>query len=196
MDLPDLSKGSDGSNRQTTFKTLSQIIAEGLGLGDKPDYVGVKALCTLIKKETVVYMMCPEDKCGKKVIDENNGTYRCEKCNKTHNSYKWAYMVSAEISDTTGSQWITVFRNEAEALLGVPADEFGKHKLNQSESIIDDIVRKAMNHERIFKLRCKAEQYNDERKIKFTCVSVNEIDWPSQARRLIDEIGQMEPPQH
>ncbi len=38
--------------------------------------------------------MCPEEKCGKKVIDENNGSYRCEKCNKTYNSFKWAYMVS------------------------------------------------------------------------------------------------------
>ena len=32
--------------------------------------------------------------------------------------------------------------------------------LKQSESIIEDIIRKAMNHERIFKLRAKAEQYN------------------------------------
>ncbi|CAF4349560.1 unnamed protein product, partial [Rotaria sordida] len=36
----------------------------------------------------------------------------------------------AEISDVTGAQWITIFRNEAETLLGVTADEFGNHKLN------------------------------------------------------------------
>lgn len=72
-----------------------------------------------------------------------------------------------------------VFRNEAEALLGVTAEEFGNHKLNviqrshlslhgtasspffqQSESLVEEIVRKAMNQERIFKLRAKAEQYN------------------------------------
>lgn len=38
--------------------------------------------------------MCPEERCGKKVVDENNGTYRCEKCNKTYDNFKWAYMVS------------------------------------------------------------------------------------------------------
>ena len=38
--------------------------------------------------------MCPEEKCSKKVIDENNGTYRCEKCNKIYNDFKWAYMIS------------------------------------------------------------------------------------------------------
>jgi hypothetical protein len=41
--------------------------------------------------------MCPEDRCGKKVVDENNGTYRCEKCNKTYNNFKWSYMLSVGI---------------------------------------------------------------------------------------------------
>jgi replication factor A1 len=57
MDLPDLSKGAEMGNRQTAFKTFSQIIAEGLGLGDKPDYVNVKAMSTVIKKDTAVYMV-------------------------------------------------------------------------------------------------------------------------------------------
>ncbi len=39
------------------IKTLSQIISEGLGLGDKPDYFSVKAITTLIKKDTAVYMV-------------------------------------------------------------------------------------------------------------------------------------------
>jgi replication factor A1 len=38
--------------------------------------------------------MCPEDKCGKKVIEETNGSYRCEKCNKSYDKFKWAYMLS------------------------------------------------------------------------------------------------------
>ena len=79
--------------------------------------------------------MCPEAGCGKKVVDENNGTYRCEKCNRTHSTFKWSYMVSAEVSDTTGAQWITLFRTEAEALLGITADEFGNHKLNVGMSL-------------------------------------------------------------
>ena len=41
----------------------------------------------------------------------------------------------AEISDATGSQWINVFRNEAEALLGLSADEFGNHRMNVRRSV-------------------------------------------------------------
>ncbi|CAF0967358.1 unnamed protein product [Adineta ricciae] len=193
MDLPDLSKGSDVANRQALFKTLAQITAEGLGLGDKPDYINVKALLTIIKKDSAVYMMCPERGCGKKVVDENNGTYRCEKCNKIYTNFEWAYMLSAEISDVTGSQWINIFRHEAEALLGISADEFGNYRMNQNESIIDNVVNKAMKHERIFKLRAKVDQFNEERKVRFTCTHVSDVDWAFNARRLIDEIKQMEP---
>ena len=74
MDLPDLSKAPDANNRQSKIfhtidspvnrikllaptKTLSQILAEGLGLGDKPDYINVKAITTAIKKDSVVYMV-------------------------------------------------------------------------------------------------------------------------------------------
>ncbi|CAF1157972.1 unnamed protein product [Rotaria sordida] len=178
---------------KSAFKTFSQIIAEGLGLDDEPDYVNVKAMSTLIKKDTVAYMLCLDVTCRETVVDENNGTYRCKRCNKTYNNLEWSYMVSAEISDATGAQWITVFGNEAETLLGMTANDFGNHILNQNESIIEDIIRKAMNHERIFKLRAKAEQHNNERKIRFTCVGVSDVDWPSHGRRLIEEINRMEP---
>jgi len=60
MDLPDLSKGAELGTRQNPFKTLGQIISEGLGLNDKPDYVNVKAISTLIKKDTAVYMVKKE----------------------------------------------------------------------------------------------------------------------------------------
>ncbi len=47
--------------------------------------------------------MCPEDRCGKKVVDENNESYRCEKCNKTYNNFKWAYMVAVCIFNKLSS---------------------------------------------------------------------------------------------
>jgi hypothetical protein len=39
------------------IKTISQITSKGLGLGDKPDYVCVKAMITSIKKDNLVYMV-------------------------------------------------------------------------------------------------------------------------------------------
>ncbi len=42
----------------------------------------------------------------------------------------------AEISDATGTHWIMAFRNEAEAIIGITADEFGDHKLNVNRSSV------------------------------------------------------------
>ena len=69
--LPDLSNGSEPSDRQSElkllhtlllywnysapWKTFGQIIAEGIGLGDRPEYICVKGICTLIRKDTAVY---------------------------------------------------------------------------------------------------------------------------------------------
>jgi len=39
------------------MKTFSQIAAEGIGSTNKPEYVIVKAMCTSIKKDTVVYQV-------------------------------------------------------------------------------------------------------------------------------------------
>ena len=209
MDLPDLSNSTDATHRggltsewelitlalalSVHYKTLVQIAAEGLGLGDRPDYINVKAMCVSIRKDTAVYtvnvtrrlaslyssvQMCPEENCGKKVVDENNGTFRCEKCCKVYGYFKWAYMLSVEIADATSSQWINVFGNEAEALLGITADALGNHRVNvgvaerlvhirrtcislqKNDSAIDSIVRRATHRERLFKLRAKAEQFN------------------------------------
>lgn len=48
--------------RSAPTKTLSQIISEGLGLGDKADYMNVKAVATVIKKDSVVYMVRKKSK--------------------------------------------------------------------------------------------------------------------------------------
>ena len=60
------------------MKTLAQIITEGLGLGDKPDYVSVKAMTTMIKKDNAVYMVGHEQEveCNRR-DDRSMCAYRC-----------------------------------------------------------------------------------------------------------------------
>lgn len=57
MDLPDLSKTVEIGNPKVPFKTLAQIVNEGIGLSDKADYVNVKCIITIIKKDSIVYMV-------------------------------------------------------------------------------------------------------------------------------------------
>ena len=78
----------------TPWKNLLLIQTEGLGHGDKPDYFMLKGSIMKIRnKDNALYMACPEDGCNKKVIDQGNQTYRCEKCNKDQFGFKWRLML-------------------------------------------------------------------------------------------------------
>ena len=40
------------------------------------------------------YQACPSEDCNKKVIEEGDGSYRCEKCNKTYPEFKYRLILS------------------------------------------------------------------------------------------------------
>ncbi|VDP15091.1 unnamed protein product [Soboliphyme baturini] len=76
------------------FTLLAQAETERLGSGDKADYFGVKAMVIGVKRDSCLYQACPTADCKKKVYDENNGMYRCEKCNKHYPNFKWRMLLS------------------------------------------------------------------------------------------------------
>jgi replication factor A1 len=89
------SSGSgSGTGLTTTWKVLDQIKEEKLGMGEKADYLQSKGIVMFAKKDNSMYMACPEDGCNKKVIDQNDGTYRCEKCQKSHQKFKWRMILN------------------------------------------------------------------------------------------------------
>lgn len=58
------------------------------------DYFSCVATLLYIRKETCLYMACPSGDCNKKVIDQHNGTYRCEKCNREFPNFKYRLLLS------------------------------------------------------------------------------------------------------
>jgi replication factor A1 len=83
-----------GSNMPVTWKFLDQTKDEKLGMGEKADYFSSKAYILYAKKDNALYMACPGDNCNKKVIDQGNGTYRCEKCAREYPNFKWRMILS------------------------------------------------------------------------------------------------------
>lgn len=67
---------------------------KNLGSGDKPDYFQCKAVVHMIKTSNALYKACPQPECNKKVIDEENGYYRCEKCSKVFPNFKYRLLVN------------------------------------------------------------------------------------------------------
>lgn len=191
MDVESISGKSGASNMGGQWKTFAQAVSEQLGMGDKPDYFINKATIVMLRKENCMYMACPGDECNKKVIDMNNGIYRCEKCNREYSEFKWRLLLSASVADFTENQWVTCFQEAAEAILGVSAQELGSFKEND-EDRYNEILTEANFKSYIFKLRTKMETYNEESRLKTTVVSVTPLDHVSYVKKILLDIKQME----
>lgn len=83
-----------GTSFQTEWITMYEAKEKRLGFGDKPDYFQVKGNIHLIKTNNAVYQACPQPDCNKKVVDQGNGTYRCEKCNTDYPNFKYRILMN------------------------------------------------------------------------------------------------------
>ena len=59
------------------------------------------------------------------VQDQNNGYYRCEKCNTEIEGFQWRLILSFSLGDPTDNQWVTCFQEEGEEILGLKSTELG-----------------------------------------------------------------------
>lgn len=68
--------------------------ARNLGASEKPDYFQCKAIVHLVKTNSCVYKSCPKPECNKKVLDQDNGVYRCEKCQADSPDFKYRILLN------------------------------------------------------------------------------------------------------
>ncbi|XP_055630999.1 replication protein A 70 kDa DNA-binding subunit [Toxorhynchites rutilus septentrionalis] len=176
-----------GTSYATEWMTFHESKERNLGDGDKPDYFQVKALVHNIKSGSAVYKACPQQDCNKKVIDQDNGQYRCEKCNAEFPTFKYRLLVNMLIGDWTSNRWITVFTDLAEQMLGKSSQEIGEsleYNKEEAEKIFSTISFKSF----IFKLRTKVETYGDQRRNKTTAVAATPVRHQEYNAYLIKNI--------
>ena len=80
--------------RPTPFKNLDQVITERLGLSEKPDFYATKATIVFIKHDGISYPACQSQDCNKKVSQEEEGSWRCERCAKSFDKPQYRYIES------------------------------------------------------------------------------------------------------
>ncbi|KAK7087532.1 replication protein A 70 kDa DNA-binding subunit-like [Littorina saxatilis] len=182
---------SDGmSGGGTSWKTFGQVVQENLGQGEKADWFTTKATLMHLKKDNCMYQACPTENCNKKLVDQGNGMWRCEKCQREFPNYKWRMILQATLSDFSGHQWVTSFQESAETLLGVKADELGDMRQN-NEAAFDQVFQQALFKDYVFKLRAKVEVYNEESRLKTVCVAATPVDYTQYGKHLVEEIQKM-----
>ncbi|ODQ66035.1 replication factor-a protein [Nadsonia fulvescens var. elongata DSM 6958] len=196
LELKDLSNmdGANTASAASKFETHRTTIDEVMGNPDvgkaeKGEYFTVVATVLMFKSETFAYPSCQSDNCNKKVIEDSDGRWRCERCDKSFDTPAYRYILNLNIADHTSHTWVTAFDDSARVLLdGTTADELTSLR-DGDETAFRTIFHNNQGKEYVFRCRAKQEFYKDESKIRTQIMDAQPIDYLSEAKKLIENIG-------
>ncbi|KXS96621.1 hypothetical protein AC578_10433 [Pseudocercospora eumusae] len=182
--------GATSGGRKDDTKTIQQIRDENLGMTDDTDWFTLKATIVYIKQDNFAYPACQTtdpQPCNKKV-NEENGAWRCEKCNKAWDAPKYRYIMSVNVSDHTGQMWLSCFDDVGQAVLGMPANELMAAKEEGDDKRVTDAFAEANCKSFVFKCRCKMDNYMDQQRVRYQVQYANNIDFVRESKKLADII--------
>ncbi|KAJ1536140.1 Replication factor A protein 1 [Nowakowskiella sp. JEL0078] len=163
--------------------TINEVEALGLGHGEKPDFFSLRGRILFVRRENFSYEACARQGCNKKVVSTGDG-YRCESCNVTHEKPDHRYIVSMTLADHTGQIWATMFNEQVEAVVGMSAENM--LELQSSDPAEFDARWNAiLFREDVYRMRVKAENYQDELKLKFGVSGTKGMDYAVNSLELI-----------
>lgn len=189
MNLEATSISNKRSDNNNNFKTFGEARLENVGANGSAAYFSACATILQLRSESCLYQSCPNGDCKKKVVDLNNGLFRCEKCNQEFSEFRWRLLVQMNVADATGNMWVSAFQETAETMLGVSADQLGKMRDADPNGFSRVFVNASFSRFNLV-LRAKMETYNDESRLKVvvsSCTPVN-ADLKAYKKRLCEEI--------
>ncbi|XP_023179721.2 replication protein A 70 kDa DNA-binding subunit-like [Drosophila hydei] len=185
-----VSARTGGGSFSTDWLTLKDAYLRNLGSGEKPDYFQCKAVVYIVKQDNAFYKACPQADCNKKVMDEGNGHYRCERCNAAYPNFKYFLKVDIHIGDCTFNRRAICFGQTGEQLLKHTTQEIVEALENdpaRAQKIFSDV--KFSSH--IFKLRCMNTFYEGTVRNMLYVQSINPLNIKEYNGRLIKELIEM-----
>lgn len=126
-DVPCISGRRDVGDMDNTMyrgrKFYDDIQAEGLGRGEKADFIDIRCTPFYVRADRIHYESCPT--CNKKVQGMDNA-FRCEKCNRDVANPELRYMTSIHVSDNVSTFWVTLFNEAGEQFFGMSARDLSQ----------------------------------------------------------------------
>ncbi|GJT66457.1 replication protein A 70 kDa DNA-binding subunit A-like protein [Tanacetum coccineum] len=179
-------------------KTVSQIKEEKLGTSEKADWITVSGNASFLKVDSFYYTACPlminDRKCNKKVINNGDGKWRCDRCDKDVDECDYRYILQFQIQDHTGTTWVTAFEKGGEAIMGVTAKDLYCMKYEeQDDERFTEIIRNVLITKYNFKLKVKEETFNDDPRVKITVTKAEKINFSSETSFLLDMLKKDHP---
>ncbi|KAL3231105.1 Replication factor A protein 1 [Nakaseomyces bracarensis] len=167
--------------------TIARAEAENLGKSERGDFFSVKAAISFMKVDNFAYPACSNENCNKKVIEQPDGTWRCEKCDINNPSPRWRYILTISIIDETDNLWLTLFDDQAKQLLGVDANTLMSLKENDPDEFTRTTQSVQMN-QYDFRIRAREDNYNDQTRIRYTVANLHKLNFKAEADYLAEEL--------
>lgn len=150
-------KNAMGVGMNTEWLTFREMKDKHLGSGEKPDYFQLVGMVHKIKDTNMLYKACAQGDCNKKVVENDDGTYRCDKCNIDSPNYRNRLLTNVMIGDWTSNRWVTLFADVAEYVIGKNADEVAE--LLEDPKAAESYFSERQFKPLLFKMRTKIETY-------------------------------------
>jgi replication factor A1 len=178
--------GGQKANVKDERKTFTQIKDEGLGV-NQADFFQIRGTITMIKHDNqVFYNAC--HKCNRKVQGDDSKGWNCENCREHYEKCAHKYILSLSAADHTGSAWLSAFNDAGKIILNKDASEMAVLR-EQDPTQYETVFMDAGFHTFTFKVRSKAEEYNEEKRVKNTIVKAEPTNFVEESRFLIAEIA-------
>lgn len=184
----EFSGGGDPTRFIAERTTIAKAVESNLGRSEKGDFFSVKAAVSFLRVDNFAYPACSSEGCQKKVIQQSDNTWRCEKCDINHPQANYRYMLTISIMDQTGQIWLTLFNDQAEQLLGVTANELTELKEVNNQAFVA-LTQKVQMNEYDFRIRAREDNYNNETRIRYTVSNLHELKWKAEADYLANELS-------
>ncbi|CAN6340288.1 unnamed protein product [Urochloa humidicola] len=183
---------ASGMGKTDIRKTVVQIKDEDLGRSEKPDWITVKAAISHVNTESFCYPACTLDvngrKCQKKVINNGDGTWLCERCDQTLPNCEYRYLLQCQIQDHTGFTYATAFQEPGVEIIGCSAEELYNIKEEDAEQFAE-IIQGVRWQQFLFKLRVHEETFNDEQRVKCNIQKAEKLDLSRECSYHLKAIG-------
>lgn len=135
------------------------------------------------------YKACPDPETHAKVIEDGQGHYLCPKNGKIYSSYLPRYTLTFAVQGSDGHMWLTAFSETAQQILnGVEAKTLIKYIKNGNEQAYQQVFQQAYFKQYLFHIRAKVHNYNNESRMGYVCVSVQNVSFQDESVKLIKQI--------
>ncbi|MCJ1308938.1 Replication factor A protein 1 [Agyrium rufum] len=180
------SMGAAGG-RPDKLKTLAQVKDENLGMSENPDYFDVKATILYVKQDNAVYPACMSEGCNKKVVEVDEGKWRCERCDKEHPKPEWRYIMQLNVSDHTGHIYLSCFDDTGRKIMGMSANDLMDLK-EADEKAYAETFQEANCQTLIFNCRAKMDSYQDQQRVRYQVTGARNLNWGQECTKLANLI--------